>query len=108
MKTLIFGVANVCLFVCIASSAQSPNPVAVKERLDTIAKSYTFPGKSFMGTVLVMDGDQTMLEKGYGMADVEWNIPNGPQVEYRLCSVTKQFTAALVLLLQDDGKLNIA
>ena len=111
MKALIFSVANVCLFACFASPAQGPNAGPVdtafqKQRLDTVASSYA-RGNAFMGTVLVVDGDQTLLEKGYGMADLEWNIPNGPEVEYPLCSVTKQFTAALVLLLEEDGKLNI-
>lgn len=112
MKALIFSVANVCLFACLASAAQRPDsalldPAYVKQRLDTVASSYA-TGNAFMGTVLVMNGGQTLLEKGYGMADLEWNIPNGPEVEYPLCSVTKQFTAALVLLLQEDSKLNIA
>jgi CubicO group peptidase (beta-lactamase class C family) len=47
-------------------------------------------------------------EYPYGMADEEWSIPNTPEVKFRLGSLTKQFTAALVLLLQQDGKLNIA
>ncbi len=61
-----------------------------------------------MGTVLVAEGDQLLLNKGYGMAELEWNIPNEPDVKFRLGSLTKQFTATLVLLLQQDGKLNIA
>ena len=61
-----------------------------------------------MGTVLVVEGDRTLLDKGYGTADLEWNIPNAPDVKFRLGSLTKQFTASLILLLQQDGKLNIA
>ena len=60
-----------------------------------------------MGTVLVVDRDKILLNKGYGQADVEWAIPNAPDVEFRLGSLTKQFTATLVLLLQQDCKLNI-
>ncbi len=60
-----------------------------------------------MGAVLVTDGVRTLLDKGYGMADLEWNIPNTPDVKFRLGSVTKQFTATLILLLQEDGKLHI-
>ena len=41
------------------------------------------------------------------MADLEWNIPNSPDVKFRLGSLTKQFTATLILLLQQDGKLHI-
>jgi CubicO group peptidase (beta-lactamase class C family) len=61
-----------------------------------------------MGTVLVAEGDHTLLEKGYGMADLERKIPDAPDTQFRVGSVTKQFTATLILLLQQDGKLQIA
>jgi CubicO group peptidase (beta-lactamase class C family) len=60
-----------------------------------------------MGTVLVVDGDKVLLDKGYGMADLGWGNANAPDVKFHLGSLTKQFTAALVLLLQEDGKLKI-
>ena len=60
-----------------------------------------------MGTVLVVDGDRVLLDKGYGMADLEWSNLNVPEVKFRLGSLTKQFTATLILLLQQDGKLKI-
>lgn len=55
----------------------------------------------------MVEGDRTILDKGYGMADLEWSIPNTPAVKFRLGSLTKQFTATLILLLQQDVKLNI-
>jgi CubicO group peptidase (beta-lactamase class C family) len=79
---------------------------AVKARLEQVASSYT-AGNAFMGTVLVVDGDRVLLNKGYGMADLEWGNANAPEVKFRLGSLTKQFTATLVLLLQQDGKLKI-
>lgn len=107
MKTWIFCIANVCLFAVVSSSAQNTNPAFVRRRLETVANSYA-KGDAFMGSVLVVKGDRTLLKKSYGMADLEWNIPDAPDVKFRLCSVSKEFTAALVLLLQQDGKLNIA
>ncbi len=62
----------------------------------------------FSGAVLVAKGDQVLLDKGYGSANLEWNIPNSPNTKFRLGSVTKQFTAASVLLLQERGKLAVA
>jgi CubicO group peptidase (beta-lactamase class C family) len=61
--------------------------------------------KSFMGAVLVARGDQIILSKGYGSANLEWNIPNTPSAKFRLGSITKQFTAAAILLLAERGKL---
>jgi len=80
---------------------------AVEARLDEVAKSYT-PGNAFMGSVLVVQGENVLLDKGYGMASLEWGIANSPDTKFRLGSLTKQFTATLVLLLQQDGKLNVA
>jgi CubicO group peptidase (beta-lactamase class C family) len=89
------------------SLAQGADDTAANGRMDRVASSYT-NGNEFMGAVLVADGDRVLLNKGYGSADLEWNIPNAPDVKFRLGSLTKQFTAALVLLLQQDGKLNIS
>jgi len=86
--------------------AQNPGNAQVKARLEQVANSYT-ANSAFMGTVLVTEGDRVLLDKGYGMAVLEWNIPNTPDTKFRLGSVTKQFTAALILLMQQEGKLNI-
>ena len=56
-------------------------------------------------SVLAARGDEVLLSKGYGSANLEWNIPNSPATKFRLGSVTKQFTAASILLLEERGKL---
>src|SRR5579863_3070237 len=102
----IVGLGLAC--VCVASMGQGGgDEAATKARLYTVAKSYT-ANNSFMGTVLVVDGEKVLLNEGYGKASLEWQIPNEPDVKFRLGSITKQFTATLVLLLQQDGKLNIS
>ena len=62
---------------------------------------------TFMGTVLVDRDGKAILDKGYGSADLEWNIPNAPDTRFRLGSITKQFTAASILLLEERGKLKV-
>ena len=62
--------------------------------------------KGFSGTVLVMQQNKVVLRKGYGMADLEWNIPNTPETKFRIGSITKQFTAACILQLIEAGKLS--
>ncbi len=106
MKPSLAGVAAACVLACVTALAQTTDSAAVKERLAVVAKSYT-AANAFMGTVLVAEGDHILLDQGYGMADLEWNIPNAPEVKFRLGSLTKQFTATLILLLQQDGKLHI-
>ncbi len=61
----------------------------------------------FMGSVLVARDGKVLFSKGYGSANLEWNIPNGPSTKFRLGSVTKQFTATSILLLEERGKLSI-
>jgi CubicO group peptidase (beta-lactamase class C family) len=97
-----------CAFTCavVASNAQTPDEASRNARLDQIASSYT-KDNAFMGTVLVAESDKILLDRGYGMASLEWSIPNTPDAKFRLGSLTKQFTATLILLLQQDGKLKI-
>ena len=73
--------------------------------MDQLMQSYATEHK-FMGTALVSRGDQVLFSKGYGFADLEWNVPNTPTTKFRLGSVTKQFTAASILLLEERGKLS--
>jgi CubicO group peptidase (beta-lactamase class C family) len=73
-------------------------------RMDQVVQSYV-SDKKFMGSVLVARGGEVLLSKGYGSANLEWNIPNSPTTKFRLGSVTKQFTAASILLLEEHGKL---
>ncbi|HSB08433.1 MAG TPA: serine hydrolase [Blastocatellia bacterium] len=61
----------------------------------------------FTGCVLVARDGKVVFSKGYGMANVELDVPNTPQTKFRLGSVTKQFTASAILLLQERGKLNV-
>ena len=62
-------------------------------------------GSTFMGSVLVARDAEIILNKGYGFANVEWQIPNSPTTKFRLGSLTKQFTAASILLLAERGRL---
>ncbi|MBD0260028.1 MAG: beta-lactamase family protein [Cytophagales bacterium] len=61
----------------------------------------------FRGVVLIVRNDSTLFSKGYGAAHKETQVPNSPQTVYRLGSVTKQFTAAAILKLQEEGKLSV-
>jgi CubicO group peptidase (beta-lactamase class C family) len=100
------ALVSVFTFAVAFGMAQTKDEAATKARLEQIASSYT-PNSAFMGTVLVLEGDHVLLDKGYGMANLEWQVSNAPDAKFRLGSLTKQFTATLVLLLQQDGKLNI-
>ncbi|HEX8247150.1 MAG TPA: serine hydrolase [Pyrinomonadaceae bacterium] len=63
--------------------------------------------KGFGGAVLVARDGKPIVGHGYGLANVELNVANTAQTKFRLGSLTKQFTAGAILLLQERGKLNV-
>ncbi|MCL4505136.1 MAG: beta-lactamase family protein [Chloroflexi bacterium] len=75
-------------------------------QIDAYLNRITADG-SFSGSVLVARGGDVLLDKGYGEADREYHTPNTPQTRFLLASVSKQFTAMAILLLQDEGKLKV-
>jgi CubicO group peptidase (beta-lactamase class C family) len=61
----------------------------------------------FTGAVLVSRGPTVLLNEGYGSANREWQTPNSTDTRFRIASLTKQFTAAGILLLEEQGKLRV-
>ena len=57
--------------------------------------------------VLVMDHGEVVLRCTDGVTDIESNTPITPATNFRIASVTKQFTAAAIMLLVDEGKLSL-
>ena len=76
------------------------------DKLDKLISAYGEYGK-FNGSVLVADKGKVIYKKGIGFADMEWNIPNQPDTKHRLGSITKQFTAMLIMQLVEQGKLKL-
>ncbi len=76
------------------------------ESIDALAKRYNAL-RQFNGTLLVADSSGVILEKGYGYANFEWQIPNAPDVRFRLGSITKQFTSMLVMQLVSEEKIRL-
>jgi CubicO group peptidase (beta-lactamase class C family) len=62
---------------------------------------------SFSGSVLIARNGEVLLRKGYGFSDREQKIPNTPQTKFRLGSITKQFTAMAVIILEAQDKLDV-
>jgi CubicO group peptidase (beta-lactamase class C family) len=76
------------------------------QKIDLLMKQYYDYGQ-FNGSVLVAEKGKVIYKKGFGMANMEWAIPNQPDTRFRIGSVTKQFTAALVLQLVEEGKIKL-
>jgi CubicO group peptidase (beta-lactamase class C family) len=97
-----------------AASAQTPQgsqtrldrPALVK-RLDSLAGSGVLENRAAGIVAAVVKGNDTLLLKGYGKADVEWNVPMPTDAVFEIGSITKQFTAVALLQLRDSGKLSL-
>jgi CubicO group peptidase (beta-lactamase class C family) len=63
--------------------------------------------ETFSGSILIAQDGKVLLSRGYGSADRELGISNTPQTRFRLGSVTKQFTAMAILILQSQGRLTV-
>ncbi|MFT4926802.1 MAG: CubicO group peptidase (beta-lactamase class C family) [Phenylobacterium sp.] len=61
----------------------------------------------FNGAVLVVKDGDVVFKRGYGWANREWKIENTPDTKFRIASVTKQFTAMLVMQLVQAGKIRL-
>ncbi len=63
--------------------------------------------EGFNGTVLVSHEGEIVFKKGFGFANLEWDIPNQTNTKFRIASITKPFTAMLIMQLVTEGKLNL-
>jgi CubicO group peptidase (beta-lactamase class C family) len=75
-------------------------------KLDEAFSALAGEGK-FSGAVLVARDGQVLFSRGYGLANVDLQIPNTPAVKFHIGSASKQFTAMAILQLQSQGKLNV-
>ncbi|MFZ1678709.1 MAG: serine hydrolase [Saprospiraceae bacterium] len=75
-------------------------------KLDALISAYA-EYSQFNGSVLVADKGEIIYKKGFGLANMEWDIPNKPDTKFRLASVTKQFTAMLIVQLASENKIKL-
>lgn len=81
-------------------------PSDAQARVDAIFAPWDTPTSPGCAVGVARDGT-TLLERAYGMADLEHSIPNSPQTIFEGGSLSKQFTSAAVVLLALDGKLSL-
>ena len=111
--TLLLFIQFLCFYSIADSFSQdgkfpdrfSSNPERIL-KLDSLAQAYYDEGL-FHGSVLVAHKGKIIFEKGYGYANYEWEIPNNPDTKFDLVSVSKQFTAMAIMILVDEGKLDL-
>jgi len=90
----------------LTSLAQTGAAPGIDAKVDEYLNAY-WNVKKIGGSVLVARGGKVLVSKGFGFANAETKTQNAPALRYRLGSLTKQFTAAAVMLLQEKGKLSV-
>lgn len=99
------------LFLLLVHSAAAQNSDApTTEQITAKVDEYMNAAArvdGFNGSILVARDGKPIVSRGYGMANIELNVPNTPDTVFRLGSVTKQFTAMGIMMLAERGKLNV-
>lgn len=90
-----------------ARAAASPNAAAGLASYADHLLATTYPADQPGASALIVKDGQTVLRKGFGMANLELGMPVSPEMVFELGSITKQFTAASILLLQERGQLRV-
>jgi CubicO group peptidase (beta-lactamase class C family) len=93
-----------CIYL-LAALAQSQT--RVEDALDAYLKPYVETG-NFSGSILVAQKGRVRFRRSYGMANYELQVPNSPETRFHIASVSKAFTAAAILQLQEQGRLSVS
>ena len=103
---------TLALLCCSPAALLAEQPVAAAafereaSRIDALLRE-TYPQGQPGAAVIVTKDGETVFRRAYGMANLELGVALQPDMVFRLGSITKQFTAAAILLLEQQGKLSV-
>lgn len=106
MRILRHAAFFAALLSSVACERPAPLPDPSRPVLDSLFARFALPGMPG-ASVLVMRHDSVLVQRSFGLADVEGAIAATRATNYRLASLSKQFTATAIALLLRDGKLAV-
>lgn len=107
LRTARLAVCASVLGLVPAAAGQVPGDEELVATIDSLAAAALCgPGAAGL-SVTVARGDGLVLAKGYGYADLEHRVPAGEATLFRIASVTKQYTAAAIVRLAEQGRLGL-
>src|SRR5688500_4266978 len=101
----VLALTALCATTTVAQ--ESPDRARIQTAVDSIVKAALTGGRAAGMSVGVVRGNDTLLLKAYGSADLELDVPTPERAVYEIGSVTKQFTSASILLLVEQGNLSL-
>lgn len=109
MSRTLKVITSLLILISNAVPAQDRKILSDKEISDWVTTYMTYSEKfdQFGGVILVARNGQPIFQRAYGMANYEMNVPNTLDSKFRIGSVSKTFTAAAIMKLNEQKKLNI-
>jgi len=106
---MLLGASLALCVACTALMAQSVNTIdpAMKARVDAIAAGVMEQNGIPSASVAVVQGGRLVYTHAYGRAHIDPDKQATPEMRYSIGSISKQFTAAAILILQEEGKLKL-
>lgn len=104
------AITAVLLFLFSISTHAQGVPIRTDKEIAAWAAEYMENAvrfDQFSGSVLIARNGKPIFEMSYGTANMELNVPNRTDTKFRIGSISKQFTAAAIMKLQEQGKLSI-
>lgn len=103
-KIILICLSSFSISGCFWQKAKAEFPISAGERIDTLFSAFDHlnsPGYA----IGISKDDKTLYQKGYGSANLDYNIPLTPNSAFSIASVSKQFTAACIAILILDNKI---
>lgn len=98
--------ASLMAFSIFADAQPLSDAEEFREKATEVVSAY-HQNDLFHGVALLALGDEIIFETSFGKADMSWDIAHSPDTRFRIGSITKQFTSALILKLHEEGKIDL-
>ena len=102
ISTTIIFIFVLYLLGCSTDNLSQYKVSKIDELMSTV-----YENGQFNGSVLVAQEGKVIYKKGFGFANMEWNIPNKPDTKFRIGSITKQFVSMQIMQLVEEGKIDL-
>ncbi|MFC2080578.1 serine hydrolase domain-containing protein [Bacteroidota bacterium] len=109
MKSVINSFPTIFLISLVLYGSGYPTKAFSQDKASKIDELMTriAEDRKFNGSVLVAENGEIIYRKGFGYANMDWNIYNTPDTKFRIASITKQFTAMQIMQLVEEGKIKL-